>query len=397
MKDDSGSVATTSGLLAVYLTVFVDMVAFAVILPALPFWAMRMGAGGLWLGVLLTSYSGAKLVGAALAGRASDIWGRKPVLVACLAGSGVSFILTGLAPSLLALAAARAVAGLFGGTVATAQAYVADVTRPTERAKYMGLLGAAIGTGFIVGPGLGVGLSRFGFLVVTLVAAALAFGNAILAVVKIRETQPAAARALVDAESRAGGRRGAVVILSATFLIIFAFVSMETTLAFVAHDRYSLAERGFGLILVFVGLVMIVVQGGLVGRLAPKYGERRLACYGALLLGTSLVLLPLAPGLAATILLLGLLAFGQGLASPTLSALLSRYSVGHERGGMLGIGQSTASAARTIAPITAGWLYDQGAPWPFLLAGLMALIAGLVVSRSPRVDVTEVSQPTAPC
>ena len=395
MKNDTGSAATTNDLLTVYMTVFVDMVAFAVILPALPFWAMRMGAGGLWLGVLLTSYSGAKLVGAALAGRASDAWGRKPVLVACLAGSGVSFVLTGLAPSLLTLAGARAVAGLFGGTVATAQAYIADVTRPAERAKYMGLLGAAIGTGFIVGPGLGVGLSQFGFLVVTLVAAALAFGNAVLAMIRVRETQPAGPAA-VDSEARAGGRRGAFFVLTAMFLIIFAFVSMETTLAFVARDRYVIAERGFGLILVFVGVIMIIVQGGLVGRLVPKHGERRLAGYGALLLGTSLALLPLAPGLATTMLLLGLLAFGQGLASPTLSTLLSRYSVRDEQGGMLGIGQSTASAARTIAPITAGWLYDQGAPWPFLLAGVMALIAALAVNRSPHVEVAEVGGPVAP-
>lgn len=372
------------------MAVFVDMFAFALILPGLPFAAMEMGATGLWLGALLTAYSAAKLVGATLAGRVSDRFGRRPVLMVCLLGSGVSFLFTGLAGTLVALAVARAVAGAFGGTVATAQAYVADVSRPASRARYMGLIGASIGSGFIVGPLLGVALGPLGFPTVAFLGAAIATVNGLWLGFRLRES-PRRRRlatgesAVVDDDAPRGlERSGSLLILAAAFGTMFAFVSMETTLAFVARDVYALGQTGFGMILVWVGLVMIVVQGGLIGRLAARYGERTLATIGAALLGGALLLLPIAGTLPAAIGILGILAFGQGLASPSLATLLSRHALRDEQGGMLGIGQSVSAAARALAPVTAGWLYDQGMSWPFLLAGLLGLAAAGAVARIGR-------------
>ena len=155
---------------------------------------------------------------------------------------------------------------------------------------------------------------------------------------------------------------------------------METTLAFVSRDQYGLDERGFGMILVYVGIIMILVQGGLIGRLAPRFGERNLATVGALLLGSAMLLLPLARPLAAAAFVLGVLAVGQGLVSPALSTLLSRHSLQNEQGGMLGIGQSVSAAGRALAPLVAGWLYDQGESWPFLLAGVLALVGAFAVA-----------------
>lgn len=370
--------APSTLLKPVYLAVFLDMVAFAIILPVLPFYAMSLGGAGLWLGILLTSYSAAKLVGATLAGRLSDRFGRKPLLLVGLFGSGLSFLLTGMAGSLVVLALARAVAGFFGGTIATAQAYVADVTRPGERARYMGLLGAAIGCGFIVGPGIGAGLGRHGFTVVTTVAAALAVLNALVAFFLVHETPRQREHKMPRGSwQELVVQPASMVILGAMFLTLFAFVSMETTLAFVARAEYDLDERGFGLILVYVGVVMIIVQGGIVGRLAPRVGERRLAAMGALLLGSSLFLLPFAQSFVAAMAFLCVLAVGQGLVSPTLSTLLSRLTSESAQGGMLGLGQSVASAARAVGPVLAGWLYDQGVSWPFVLAGTAAMIAAL--------------------
>ncbi len=382
---------TGTGLLRpVYLAVFLDMVAFAIILPVLPFYAMNLGGAGLWLGILLTSYSAAKLVGAAVAGRLSDRYGRKPLLIIGLVGSGASFILTGMAGSLIVLALARAVAGLFGGTIATAQAYVADVTRPAERARYMGLLGASIGSGFIVGPGIGAGLGSYGFLVVTSVAAALALANGLLAMFLIRETpRQRDHKPSTWSWQTLAAQPASLVILIAMFLTLFAFVSMETTLAFVARAEYGLDERGFGMILVYVGVIMIIVQGGIVGRLAPRVGERRLSALGALLLGGSLFLLPFAQSFAAAMAFLGVLAVGQGLVSPTLSTLLSRRTSEALQGGMLGLGQSVTSAARAIGPVLAGWLYDQGASWPFVLAGAAAMIAAIGLARLRGADALE--------
>ncbi|NKB87809.1 MAG: MFS transporter [Acidobacteria bacterium] len=375
----------------VCLAVFLDMVAFAIILPVLPFYAMNLGATGLWLGVLLTSYSAAKLVGASVAGRLSDRFGRKPLLVACLLGSGLSFLLTAVSGSLLALALARAVAGLFGGTVTTAQAYVADVTGPRNRARYMGLLGASIGLGFIVGPGLGAALGRYGFVVVTSVAAAVALANGLLATVTLKESGATRSDARPPwSWNDVAAQPASLTILAATFLTLFAFVSMETTLAFVASDEYGLDERGFGMILVYVGLIMILVQGGIVGRLAPRIGERKIAAAGALLLGSSLFLLPFATSFGTAMAFLGTLALGQGLASPTLSTLLSRATRDGLQGGMLGLGQSVASAARAIAPVLAGWLYDQGTSWPFVLAGVAAMLAGAGLARLRSPDAVSV-------
>jgi len=359
----------TALLKPVYLAVFLDMVAFAVIL--------------LWLGILLTSYSAAKLVGATVAGRLSDRFGRKPLLIVGLVGSGVSFILTGMAGSLVVLAIARAVAGLFGGTIATAQAYVADVTRPHERARYMGLLGASIGSGFIVGPGIGAALSGYGFAAVTSVAAVLALLNGLLAVFLIRETPRHRDRnSSTWSWQEIVTQRASIVIMAAMFLSLFAFVTMETTLAFVARAEWALDERGFGMILVYVGVIMIIVQGGVVGRLVPRFGERRLSALGALLLGGSLFLLPFAQSFAAAMAFLGVLAVGQGLVSPTLPTLLSRRTSEALQGGMLGLGQSVASAARAVGPVLAGWLYDQGPSWPFVLGGAAAMLAAAVEAEA---------------
>jgi DHA1 family tetracycline resistance protein-like MFS transporter len=384
---DSSTRPDTALLRPVFLAVFLDMVAFAIILPVLPFFAMNLGATGLWLGVLLSSYSVAKLIGASLAGRLSDRFGRKPLLILCLLGSALSFFLTGLSGSLIVLAVARGVAGLFGGTIATAQAYVADVTSPAERARYMGLLGASIGMGFIVGPGLGAMLGRYGFVISTSVAAALALANGLLALVLVREAPRHRAHVrTVWSWTDLGARPAALTVLVAMFLTLFAFVSMETTLAFVAREDYGLDAIGFGMILVYVGAIMIIVQGGIVGRLSPRVGERRLAAGGALLLGTSMLLLPFATNFGTAMAFLGTLALGQGLVSPTLSTLLSRSASAATQGSMLGVGQSVAAAARATAPVLAGWLYDQGASWPFVLAGTAALLAAGGLARLRSTD-----------
>ncbi len=389
--------SSTSDLRLLFLTVFLDMVAFAIILPALPFYAMELGATGLGVGILLTSYSAAKLLGATIVGRLSDSYGRRLLLILCLAGSGLSFILTGLAGSLVALALARGIAGLFGGTVGVAQAYIADLTAPQERAKYMGLVGASVGLAFIVGPGLGVGLSRFGFPLVAYAGAALAFANTLLAVWCVKEsprttTGLGAPMAQLHLAMGPGGIRR---VLMATFMTIFAFVSMETTLAFVAHDRFGIQERGFGLVLVYVGTVMILVQGGLMGRLAPRFGERQLATAGGLLLGTAMLCLPFAPAIGIALAILGVLAFGQGLLSPSLATLLSRYTARDGQGGMLGLGQSVSSAARAIAPVVAGWLYDQATGSPFFLAGLLALSASAAIAGLARWELVGVREDRA--
>ncbi len=375
-----------SALAAVYFTVFLDLLGFGIVLPAIPFFARDLGASGLKLGILFTSYSLAQLVGAPILGRLSDRFGRRPILLTSLAGAAIAFVLTGLAHTLLLLCAARTLAGLFGGSISTAQAYIADVTQPQERAKYMGLLGASIGIGFVLGPALGAALIYigWGFAGAAFVAAGLAALNFILAFFRLPESRPPEARG----RSRHTGGWATTVrrprlrrLLIATFLAMLAFVAMETTFAFMGEDKFGLDGGKFGLILVFVGVVMILVQGGLVGRLTQRFGVRRIAILGGLLMAIALFLIPVAPTLPLTIAFLGLLAAGRGLAAPALSTLLSTLSSDDEQGSVLGTGQSFSAAARALGPILAGALYDLHIAAPYLAASLFALAtAGLIAS-----------------
>jgi DHA1 family tetracycline resistance protein-like MFS transporter len=381
------------GLSVVYATVFIDLVGFGLILPQLPYYAERFGATGVWVGAILTAYSAAQLVGASVLGRLSDRVGRRPVLLMSLAGSAASFLLSGLAGSLWLLLLARALAGLFGGSIAAAQAYIADVTAPEERAKYMGLLGASIGLGFVFGPALGSFLARFGFGAAAFAAASLAAANLVFAFFRLPETRGGAERRhthsrldfsnLLDAlHHHSIGR-----LLAATFLSTLAFVAMEATFALLGEARFGLGASRLGFVFAYVGVVMVIVQGGLVGRLAPRYGERALATSGALLMAASLGALPLAPSLAAALGVLAVLAVGQGLTTPMLSTLLSRATDADEQGGTLGLGQSLAAAARAVGPIGAGWLFDRAMGAPYAASAAVMVLAAVLVGTA-RVGLT---------
>ena len=378
-----------ASLLIVYMTVFLDLLGFGILLPLMPYYAMHFGAKGLQLGMLFASFSVAQLVGAPLLGRLSDRLGRKPVLVVSLLGATVAYVATGLADSLLSLMAARALAGLFAGSIATAQAYVADVTTPGERAKYMGMVGAAIGLGFVFGPWLGSELSRFGFGTAAFVSAGLSLFNCGFAVVALRESRrkSAAPTRLPLTLGRLRRVLSAPVLgrlLIAGFMATFAFVAMESTFALLGQQKFDLQSRQLGRIFGAIGIVIVIVQGGLVGRLVKRFGERQLAQVGCGVLALGLGALPWMPTLALTALTLLAVAVGQGLLQPSLSSLLSRASGADEQGGVLGMGQSFSALARATGPIIAGSLFDRALYLPYVLSTvLMLLLAWLLSGLAP--------------
>jgi len=375
----------------IYLTVFIDLLGFSIILPLLPFYAERFGATGFWVGALLAAYSIVQFISAPVLGRISDRVGRRPVLLMSLAGSAFSLALTGFAHSLPLLLAGRALAGLFGGSIAPAQAYIADSTQPAERARYMGMLGAAIGLGFVFGPGIGAGLSGLGFGAAAFGAAALAAANFAFALFKLPESrrseQPAGERSLPAWSGfLAALQRPAIArLLAATFLSTFAFVSMEATLALFGQRRFGLDARGFGLVFTYLGVVVVLVQGGLVRRLSDRYAERVLATAGAILMSVAFVAIVLAPVLGLLIAALTVLALGQGLVAPMLSTLLSRESGANEQGRTLGLGQSLSAAARATGPLLAGILFDRNRAFPYLIAAGLVLAAAWLVSHTAPV------------
>lgn len=383
------STAPSGGaLLVVYMTVFLDLMGFGILLPLMPYYAIHFGAKGLGLGALFAAFSVAQLFGAPLLGRLSDRLGRKPVLVTSLLGSAAAYVATGVADSLPTLMAARALAGLFAGSIATAQAYVADVTAPHERAKYMGFIGAAIGLGFVVGPWLGSELSRFGFGTAAFAAAGLSLANALFGLFALRESRRVVTQRAPLSLLRVRSVLATPVVgrlLVATFFLTFSFVAMEATFALLGQRRFDLQSAQLGRIFGALGIVIVVVQGGLVGRLVRRFGERSLALSGSAMLAVLLGALPWMPTLPLTVLVLLGAAAGQGLLIPSLSSLLSRASGANEQGEVLGLGQSFNALARATGPVVAGWLFDHDMHLPYAVSAvLMLLLAALLASLAPR-------------
>jgi len=373
-----------AALVVVYLTLFLDLLGFGIILPFLTYFAERHGATGFGVSLLLSAYSIAVFISAPLMGRLSDRIGRRPILLLALAGSTGAMILTGLADDLWLLLLGRLLAGAFGGSISIAQAYVADVSPRAERAKYMGLVGASIGMGFIFGPALGSLMSALGYGLsgAAFVAAGVTGLNLIFGYFKLPETHGKGGTraglkpsALLSALSMPGTGR----ILIATFLGTAAFVSMEATFALLGKARYGLNEARLGMVFAFVGVVGAIVQGGLIGRLSKRYGEQRLAIVGAILIAISLGILPYLPNFWSMIAAMVVLATGQGLASPALSTLLSKSVKDGDQGGVLGVGQGLGSLARATAPLLAGLLYDIGPDRPYWMAAGACVIAFFVL------------------
>jgi DHA1 family tetracycline resistance protein-like MFS transporter len=372
-----------SALLVVCLAVFVDMLGFGTILPALPFHAQRLGGAGLWVGALLTAYSAAQFLAAPVLGALSDRYGRRRLLLLSLVGSMVSLALTGIAGSLVLLLAARAVSGAFGGAIAIGQAYATDLTEAKDRTRALGLVGASVGLGFVFGPAIGAGLAALGmgFAGTCFVASGLAAVNIAHGVVLLP-------RATLDhrAQLLPGGGFGRLAtlrsalreprlrpVLLAIFSVVFAFAGMETTFALLGAQRFGLGPARFGLVFAGVGVVMVVVQGGLVGRVTDRWGDRRVAVAGAALLAFGLVALPFVPAWLGY-LTLGVVAVGQGLLSTT-TAVLVAHGGGQRLGGAFGVGQSAAAAARATGPLVAGEVFDIRAALPYVVGTVLCLTA----------------------
>ncbi len=381
--------------LTVFLTILLDLIGFGMILPLLPFYAQELHASPFEIGLLFSSYSLAQLLFAPLLGRLSDRVGRRPVLLASIAGGAASYLLFALAPTYGVLLLARTLSGLAAANYAIAQAYMADVSAPEERSKAMGLVGAAFGLGFVLGPALGGLLahagdwSGMGHRIVPLTAATLSGINLMIALFGLPESlspelrRGAVARGgswlgLSDLRTvaRGGPLRGLMVLF---FLVMFCFSIMETTLALFCQERFGFGVRETSWLFVFVGVVLVVVQGGLLGRLVRRFGERSLILSGIVLMALGLILLPLPSAgskLGLLLLSLLLLAVGQGIHNPSSLGLLSRLTDERSQGGTIGISRSFGALARTLGPAVGTWIFGAfGAGWPFWTAGGLMLVA----------------------
>jgi DHA1 family tetracycline resistance protein-like MFS transporter len=359
-----------SPLVVIFTTVFIDLLGFGIVIPVLPFYAegSRFNATPRMVGLLFASYSIMQLIFSPILGRLSDKYGRRPVLLLSIIGTGIGFLILGFANTLWMLFAGRILDGITGGNISTAQAYIADITTKEDRAKGMGLIGAAFGLGFVFGPAIGGILSRWGVGVPFLFAAGLCFANALLLYFTLPETVTPDHPARVSA---AGGRgltqliqslrnpRLALVLII-YFLFIVAFSIMTTSFSLYTMFRFGYDAQHTGYLFAYVGILAVIVQGGLIGRLVKRFGEMWLVIVGAFLFAGSLFAVPFVGpetgGLLALLVGGGLFSIGNSLSAPSLTSLASKSVGPAEQGSVLGVTQSVASLARAVGPALAAVL-----------------------------------------
>ena len=396
-----------------FVTVFLDLVGFGIIIPFLAYYVESFGARAAIVGLLMSSYSLGQFVFAPVWGRLSDRVGRRPILLLGLLGSVAGFTLFGLASTLSMLFLGRVLMGIFGATIPTAQAAVADVTAPEDRARGMGLIGAAIGLGFIFGPALGGLLANLSsvlrlplfernpYALPCLASAALAASNLVAAAFFLPESLPAERRgsrigerfSRLDQISRGLTDPRVRRLLLTYFLFMLGFTMMEATLTLFIEGRIGAGDhaqlvRRVGYLFGFIGIIQVALQGGLVGRLARAFGERQLLIAGCSITALSLAAMPAAASWAGIYGCAFGLACGHGLSQPSITSLISRASPAESQGGALGISQSAASLARVLGPAMGGALFQQVAPGaPYVVAAALSVAAVLCATPVRRVPV----------
>ena len=379
--------STRSPLVIVFVTVFIDLLGFGIIIPLLPFYAETFGAHAFTVAMLSTSFSLMQFIFAPIWGRLSDRIGRRPIIVFGLLGSCLSYLAFGLATSLTALFAARIFAGIAGANIPTAQAVVADITTPENRAKGMGMIGAAFGMGFIFGPAIGGFLSRYGYATPAFFASALSLANFTAAWFLLPETLKPEHRAIervgrIDALRAALARPHLPLLLLIGFLVVAAFSGFENTFALFAERQYGFHASTIGYIFAFVGVVLVIVQGFLVGKTVKILGEHHIVPISLAIVAIGLLMIPGTHSIPALLAANAVLAVGMGFNNPSLLALISRYTAAGDQGGVLGLTQSLNSLARIVGPMWAGFAFDHigiGAPY-VSSAAVMGLACALAVT-----------------
>ncbi len=380
-------------MFVLFLVVFIDLVGFGIVIPLLPFFGEHFNASPDVVTLLLATYSITQLISAPILGRLSDRYGRRPVLLLSLFGSIITYIWLGFAETLVMLFIARAFNGLMAGNIATAFAYIADITTPENRAKGMGVIGAAFGLGFIMGPAIGGVLAgpdaaNANFQLPALCAAVLSAIAFIIAVIRLKESLSDEIRAKIAEqgprkhwksfiETLARPQLGLLIGLS--FLCTFVFAGMETTFAMWTRREFGWGPQQNGYLFAFLGLVSAMIQGGLIGRLSKKFGEGKLIIFGTLSLGIGIGMIPFCHTTAMLMIATTILAIGFALSTPSLNSLISFEAGETERGGVMGASRSATTLARVLGPILAGVLFAQiGRDAPYFAGAAIMLIVTVI-------------------
>ena len=409
-------------LLTIFIIVFIDLLGFGLILPLLPFYAEQYGASATLTGFLVASYAAAQFLGAPILGRLSDRFGRRPILVISLFGTFAGFLMLGFAPALgtalagwvspgsaqlasvLTLAimfASRALDGLTGGNISVAQAYITDVTDVSNRARGLGLIGAAFGLGFIIGPAAGGTLSTFGFSVPAFAAAGLSLLNLLAVAAWLPESLTAKRREALASQAKPPFTLGAMIgalrrprvgpLLHIRVFFGLASSMFQTIFALYAQQRLGLTAQSTGYVLAYVGVLAVLVQGVGVGWLSKRYPERWIIFVSTAVLAISLLAWAFVPSVLMLLVVLAPMAAATGTLNTVVNSALTKTVYPEEIGGTLGLSASLESLTRIVSPSVGGVLLQQVGLWaPGVVS---ALIMTWVVSFAWR---RLIAQPDAP-
>ncbi len=379
-------------MLVLFVTVFVDLIGFGIVLPLLPFFAIPFGVKSLGVTALASVFSLMQFVFAPFWGRLSDRIGRRPVLLMSLAGSAASYLALAFCTSFWQIFVTRAFAGFFGANIAVASAYIADITTPENRSRGMGMIGAAFGLGFVFGPGLGALIAHLAenpahpeqvYHAIGYVAGGICAINFLVACWSVAESRPAERKTTGsafltihwDSWKLAFSDRTVAYLILLYFVLGFGFANFENLFALFIHGapfHYDVKEGSC--FFLFIGLVTAAVQGGLIGRLVKRYGEKALILFACLLFTISLSLIPFSMKVWHLLVLLTGLGLGQGLNRSSILGLISQRVNANDQGVVMGVAQSSGSLARIVGPIMGGILFDHiNHPFPFVLSGLLIL------------------------
>jgi MFS transporter, DHA1 family, tetracycline resistance protein len=383
-------------LLAIFLIVVVDVLGMTMILPLLPFYAESFGATPKTVGMLVTTFSLCQLVAGPILGRLSDRYGRRPLLLVSQLGTFIGFLVLGAARSLPLIFLSRVIDGATAGNLSLAQAYISDVTKPEERARSFGLIGIAFGIGFLFGPAISAYLSHISYSAPAWAAATLSLTSVLCTFFFLPDAPPQEA----SADAGPAGRRlglldwgvygeyfrrpalGRVLVNFFAFSLMFGLLLSGFALFAerrFTHDGRPFGPREVGYLYAYSGLLGVIIQGGLLGRLVKRFGERKLALAGYASSMTGWLGMSLAGGTGGLIPVFTATAFGNGVLRPCLTAMVTQKTSRSEQGVVLGLTQSLYSIAMIVSPLCAGWLIEHGLLSGWCLAGAALAFLGLLI------------------
>ena len=388
-----------SSLVVLFLTVFIDLIGFGMVIPFLSYYAREYGASGIAVGAVVGIYSIMQFFFAPIWGRLSDRVGRRPVMLVSLVASTSGYLLFAFSRSLTLLFASRVIAGIGGANIGTAQAYIADSTTPEQRARGMGLIGAAFGMGFVLGPPLSGVLSALGThrgyagnLLPGLVAATMSFTALVIAASVLAESKPpnlvprSGLPPQFDARiwTEIGQNALLALLMSALFLELLSVAGMEISVTLHARDRFNFRQLDLAYFFLFMGLIVAGIQGGLIGRIVKRIGEARVVTVGATSFLIGFALVPSIFRVPLLYVVAFLIAVGQGLCYPALTSMISKVAPDADRGSILGLATAVGSLARFLGPILSGFLYDFAKAAGAFYGGAIIMAIALVLSLRMR-------------